>query len=146
MKVYSFKDIGGAMTHPLAGVFPFVGHVGLMKITITMSTEKTQHLVGADGTVCASYIAGDNGVVSLEVIQNSEIHRYLMNWYNLVKNAADAGDISNFLTASMTIINLLDGSRHIALGISIPKLPDKGYAAQASTLVWSLPSCLIYNQ
>lgn len=138
MTTYSFKDLTGAFAHPLAGTYAFVGQKGLGQISISMSTEKTAHDVAADGSVMVSHIAGDNGSVSIEVQQTSDLHAFLLTWYNLIKTAAQNSDVSNWATGAITMRNLVDGSTHIVKGISPSKNPDKTYAAQGGRITWAL--------
>ncbi len=146
MKTYSFKDVTGVFSHPLAGEFIFAGQVGAKSIAIAMAGEKTVQDVAADGEVMVSYIAGENGTVTIVCQQTSVLHIFLLNWYNLVKTAADAGDLSDFATASISLRCLLDGSSHYIIGISLPKLGDKAYSAQGQDVSWPLPAAHIYNE
>lgn len=138
MKTYSFKDLSGAFAHPLAGAFIFQGQIGMGQITIAMATEKTTHDVAADGTVMVSFISGDNGSLQIEAQQTSELHAFLLNWYNLIKTAADLGDVSNWASAALSFRNILDGSVHVITGVSPNKIPDKVYAAQGGKITWHL--------
>src|SRR5579872_3173443 len=103
-----------------------------------MNTERTVHDVASDGTVMVSYVAGDNGQVNVEVQQTSDLHAFLLGWFNTLKTLADGGDVSNWATAAFTIRNSVDGSTHIATGVSPSKPPDKVYTAQGQHLVWTL--------
>ncbi len=145
MKTYSFKDLTGAFTHPLAGDFAFFGQVGLGQITIVMNTEKTTHDVSADGTVMPSAISGDNGQASIEIQQTSILHKFLLDWYNLIKTAMDSNDVSTWAGASMTLRSTTDGSSHVLQGISPAKIPDKPYAAQGQKVTWILMAADIQN-
>jgi len=135
---YSFKDLSGAFTHPLTTPYVFAGKIGLGQITISMSTDKSVHDVSADGSVMISAIPGDHGHVAIEAQQTSDLHAFLLSWYNLIKTAMDAGDLTNWATASMTLRNLVDGSVHTITGISPAKIPDKTYAAQGGKITWTL--------
>lgn len=135
---YSFKDSSGAFTHPTAGAFPFAGQIGMNQLHVAMTTEKTTHDLAADGTVMPSFISGDNGSVAIEVQQTSLLHQFLLAWYNLIKTAADNGDVSQWATAAIVIRNSVDGSMHVCTGVSPSKIPDKVYAAQGQKLTWTL--------
>ena len=135
---YSFKDSSGSFTHPLAGAFPFAGQIGMNQLQVAMTTEKTTHDVASDGTVMISAIAGDNGTVSIEVQQTSLLHAFLLAWYNIVKTALDADDVSDWATAAVTIRNSVDQSNHVCTGVSPSKIPDKVYTAQGQKITWHL--------
>jgi hypothetical protein len=135
---YSFKDTSGAFTHPIAGAFRFAGQIGMGQFTVSMSTEKSAHDVAADGAVMISAISGDNGSISIEVQQTSDLHRFLLSWYNTIKTLMDNGDVTTWASAQLTLRTILDGSTHICTGISPSKVPDKTYAAQGQRLTWTL--------
>lgn len=138
MKTYSFKDLSGAFTHPLAGFFPFSGQIGMNQVTIAMATEKTAHDVAADSTVLISAIAGDNGTITVEVQQTSALHTFFMAWYNIIKTALQQGDATNWATGNLTLRNLVDKSLHVASGVSPMKMADKPYASQGQRVTWTL--------
>jgi Bacteriophage KPP10, Structural protein ORF10 len=145
MKTYSFKDSSGAFTHPLAGAFLFAGQKGMNQMQIAMATEKTAHDVASDGAVMVSFISGDNGSVAIEVQQTSDFHTFMLAWYNLIKAAADSGDVSSWASAAITIRNGVDGSVHVATGVSPSKIPDKVYTAQGQRITWNLMAADIQN-
>jgi hypothetical protein len=144
---YSFKDLVGALTNPIFGVsFPLTGgNLGFGQLTISMSTERTVQDVAADSTVMVSYAAGDNGTISLEVQQTSALHHQLLDLYNLAKSAADADDVLGWAATTISFRTLLDGSTHIAQGVSFSKIPDKPYAAHGAKITWQLMAADIQN-
>jgi len=147
-QIYSFKDLSGAFTHPLLLLpltFTSYQGIGLKKITVMMRTEKTEHVIGADGVVIPIYIPGNDGSIIVSCQQNSQAHKTLLNWYKLVRAAIDGGDVSNFATGAMTIRSVSAGTGHVANGISIPKLGDKPYAIQAGDVEWNLPCANIQH-
>lgn len=144
---YSFLDLTGSFTHPLAGVYTFFGQKnGLVQVTITNATDRTEHNVAADGYTMTSYIAGDNGSATIECQQNSPLHAFLLNWFNLCKTAADAGDPSNWASATLTMRNILDGSFHTLTGVSPQKVPDKQYGKSGTTVQWSLMAAQVISE
>lgn len=145
MTTYSFKDTSGAFTHPLAGQFIFAGQIGMNQAVVSMVTEKTIQDVAADGTVQVSAVAGDNGHLALEMQQTSELHAFLLAWYNLVVTAMNNGDVTQFATAAVTLRNIVDGSTHVLTGVSPSKIPDKTYAAQGGRITWTLFAANVVN-
>jgi Protein of unknown function (DUF3277) len=147
MTTYSFKDLTGAFTHPLLASFILGGgNIGLGSLTISMAQDRTVQDIASDGSVMVSYIPGDQGTISIEVQQTSNLHNFLLNWFNLCKTAADLGDVINWAAASISIRNSLDGSFHHATGVSPGKVPDKVYAQQGSKITWTLPAAFISNE
>lgn len=137
---YSFLDLSGAITHALVGSYIFTGE-GVGSVTITMSTEKTSHDVAADGVVMISKVAGNNGQVAINCQQTSEVHKWLLKWYNLIL-AADTGQWAG---TAMTLRNTNDGSSHYLTGVSPSKIPDKPYQAQGQRITWTLMAGEIIN-
>jgi hypothetical protein len=116
----------------------FAGEIGMGEFVVSYHTERTTHDVAADGTVMPSYIAGDNGACTIQVQQTSILHAELLALYNLLKIAADSGDVSNWAASALSLRNTVDGSQHLLTGISFSKVPDKTYASQGGKLTWSL--------
>lgn len=144
---YAFKDLVGVISNPLFGFsFPLMGgNVGLGSVTIVMSTERTTHELSADGTVMPSYVAGDNGSISIEILQTSLLHHALLSLYNLCVTAAEAHDVTGWAATTMSFRTLLDGSHHILTGCSFGKIPDKPYHAAGQKITWSLLCADIVN-
>jgi len=137
-KTYSFKDVTVVLAHPLVGGFSSSGEVGLGEVMVAMAQERTAHDVAADATVMVSYLAGDNGTVQLTVQQTSDVHEFLLAWYNAIKLAADGGDVTQWATMTITIRSLTDGTQHVCQGVSPGKIPDKAYAAAGQRFPWHL--------
>lgn len=143
---YSYLNVTGAFSHSLAGAYLFRGQQGVGNITIHMATEKSQQLVSADGTVQVSFVAGDNGTVTIECLQTSDFHAFLLNWFNDVKTAAREGDASAWSTGYMTIRDSLNGVTHTIKNISPQNLPDKPYSAQGGNVTWILQAADIQTE
>ena len=144
---YSFKDVVGAISNPLFGVSILLtgGNIGNGSITISMGTERTTHDIAADGTVMPSYIAGNNGTVTIECQQTSVLHKALLNLYNLAATAADLDDIAGWAATNISIRTLLDGSSHQCTGVSFSKVPEKTYKAPGGNITWSFMAANIVN-
>jgi hypothetical protein len=145
-KTYSFKALNGALTNGNIGtVIPFGGQIGTGQIVVANTTDHTTHDTAADGVVMPSFVAGDSGTVTIECQQTSIIHQLLLNWLNILKTSAMLGDVSNWATTSMLLIDTSTGQSHVCTGISPNKAADKTYAAQGGKVTWSLPACNIAN-
>jgi hypothetical protein len=144
---YSFKDTSGSMTNPaLAGApIVFAGEIGMGQFVISMHTDRTVLDTASDGTVMPSYIAGDSGDVAIEVQQTSILHQLLLALYNLLKIAADSGDVSNWAASALSLRNTVDGSQHILTGVAFSKIPNKVYTAQGQKITWTLMAANISN-
>jgi Bacteriophage KPP10, Structural protein ORF10 len=136
--VYSFKDTSGNMSDPDVGSFQFAGNIGMGQFTVEMATEKSDHNVASDGSVMVSAIAGDNGHVMIEVQQTSQLHTFLVKWYNAKNTGMKNGNVTNFASAALTLRNIIDGSTHVCKGITPQRMPPKVYARQGQMLTWTL--------
>lgn len=145
-RTYSFKDTSGSLTNPALLVpIVFAGQIGMGQFTVAMNTERTTHDVAADGTIMPSYIAGDNGTVTIEMQQTSLLHGLLLGLYNILKAAADQEDVTNWAAGALSLRNIVDGSQHLLNGVSFSKIPDKVYASQGGKIIWNLMACDIQN-
>lgn len=129
---YSFTDLAGAIASP-NGAFVFTGQ-GVGEVTVSMATERTAHDVAADGSVMVSKIAGNNGSVSISVQQTSDLHKWLLAWFNYLVSAPT----DQWAQTSMLLRNTSDGTSHAITGVSPQKIPDKPYQAQAQRVSWVL--------
>lgn len=135
---YSYKDLSGAITSPLAGAFTFAGYIGAGKITVEYVTEHGLAETSADGTVLPAFVAGKSGRITIECQQTSALHKWLLFWHNLHVTLCNAGDISQWASSAMLLRNTLDGTSHEALGVFPTKIPDKAYAANPTMITWTL--------
>ena len=130
---YSFLDLSGAIASATLGAYVFTGK-GVGQVVVTMTEEKTEHNVAADGVVMVSKRAGHNGRVQIQCQQTSDIHKWLLAAYNSMY-LADSGDWANI---SATLRNSSDGTSHLCTGISFGKVPDKTYAASGGMVTWEM--------
>lgn len=130
---YSFEDVTSSFQHPGVGAASSTG-AGLGTISIAMANDKTSHEVAADGTVMISKIAGKNGTVAITMQQTSELHKYLLRWYNYV----DTAKSSEFAKMAITIKSNNLGDITTCTGVSPQKLADRPYQAQGQQITWNL--------
>ena len=138
---YSFLDLNGVIDHPSYGSFNIVGQ-GLGEATVSMATDKTVHDVAADGVVMISKMAGNNGSVTVNAQQTSDLHKFLLGLYNYLLYA----DTSEWAMINITLRNVVDGTSHFATGVSFQKVPDKPYQAQGQRISWVLMAADIQHQ
>jgi hypothetical protein len=137
---YSFKDLVGVLTSPLLGApLQLVGgNIGNGEISIRMTTNRTEHETGTDGTVMPSYVAGDAGEITIQLQQTSRLHHALVSLFNQAITASNIGDISNWASMQISLRTIYDGSGHDLYGVSFQKIPDKPYAARGQNVTWTL--------
>lgn len=135
---YSFEDVTCSFNHPSVGAASSTG-AGLGSITTSMAGDKTAHDVAADGTVMISKLAGSNGTVAIALQQTSELHKYLLQWYNYIITAA----VSEWALMNITIKSANLGDVTVCTGVSPQKLADRPYQAQGQHVTWNLMSAEI---
>jgi hypothetical protein len=135
---YSFKSIRGSIVNPVFNVvIPLQGgEVGAASIRITMSQERTRHMVAADGTVMVSYVAGNNGAIEIACQQTSSLHQELLALYNLAVLASESGDSTGWAATTISIRG--DLLQHICSGVSFAKKPDIPYQDSGQNVTWNL--------
>jgi hypothetical protein len=143
---YSFKDLSGAITSPLAGAFAFAGEIGAGKVVVENSVDHGVMDGAADGTQVPGFVAGDAGRITIEVQQTSIFHKFLLYWANLHIRAGTGGDVSQWAGSSMLLRNTVDGTSHIATGLTPTKIPDKAYDKNPGNLTWVLLAANLVNQ
>lgn len=137
-KTYSFEDVTVSFSHPSVGTASTVG-AGLGSISIAMSTDRTAHDVAADGTVMISKVAGKNGTIAISAQQTSDLHKFLLKWYNYI----DVAGASEWARMTVTIKSNNLGDSTVCTGVSPQKLADRPYQAQGQQITWNLMSAEI---
>lgn len=148
LTTYSGKDVNFAMNAAFVGAIQAAGvsSSGLAQLSIRMTEVQSKLEVGMDGAVVPSVIPGDQGEIELQVWQTSALHLQLLSWYDQLKAARDAGDVSQWFGSSVVIKSVVDGSSHYATHVGPQKVPDKVYEKQAQRVTWILMACNITNE
>lgn len=136
---YSFLDSVLVITHPLAVTPIVITGEGANSVTVSMTSNRTEMNVAADGAVMVSKIADNTGSFEIEVQQTSEAHKKLLNLFNIVWNA----DTGSWATGVLTIRNNSDQTGHIGTGVAFTKMGDKAYTKSGATVRWSLAAANI---
>ena len=142
---YSFTDLMGAIAHPLVDAYSFDGK-GIGGITITMATDRTEHLIGNDGATIPIFIPNNSGSLVIECQQNSDMHKWLLGTYNQVMFAAESGMPEEWARMGATLKNLTDNTSHSIRGMSFQKIPDKVYQTIGQNVSWVLLAAEIINE
>lgn len=130
---YSFEDVTGSFSHPSVGAASTTG-AGIGTISVSMAGDKTEHDKAADGRIMISKLAGKNGTIAVTLQQTSELHKYLLKWYNYVDNAS----ASEFALMNLTIKSNNLGDSTVCTGVTPQKLADRPYQAQGQHVTWNL--------
>lgn len=138
---YSFETVNCILAHPSVGVKATQGE-GLGSISIVMTNDRTAHDLAADGTVMVSKMPGRNGTVTITAQQTSDLHKWLVKWYNYLEAAA----ASEWAASSITIRSQVQGELTTCTGVSPQKLADRPYQAQGQTVTWNLMAADIQQE
>jgi hypothetical protein len=138
MYQYSYKSIQLSFSHLIAGTFVLNGEQAAGGITITPLIDHTAQEVTPDGATINNFIPGNNATLTVQVQQVSEWNDFLVGWHNDCVMAAEAGDMSNYATASALVIDTNSGRTHTMQGIAPSKIPDTPYGAQSQMVSWVL--------
>lgn len=128
---YSFADYNFTVVSPI-GTYSVQGN-GIGSATVTMSTGKSTHSVGADGSVMTSKIAGDNGSITIQVQQTSGFNTYMTKLYNLLKSAPS----SVWTSTQFLITNNVQKEVCTCIGCSPENLPEKPMQAEGQMITWT---------
>lgn len=130
---YSFEDVTCSFAHNGVGAASSTG-AGIGTINIAYSTDRTVHDVAADSAVMISKIAGKNGTVTITMQQVSELHKYLLRWYNYI----DVAKASEWAAMTLTIKSNNLGETTTCTGVSPQKAADRPYQSQGQHITWNL--------
>jgi hypothetical protein len=130
---YSFSDLAGVISHPTAGSFVFTGQ-GAGEVHVNMVTERSTHDVAADGSIMVSKISGNNGSITINVQQTSDLHLWLLRSFNLLWFS----DANMWAVMGIKLRNVRTGTSHLATGVSFQRIPDLPYQAQGQRVSWVL--------
>ena len=132
--VYSLADVNTVMYHPKVGQ-AVLSSQGLGKIGISFSGDMSSHTATADGYVVVNRLRTSNGVITLEVPQNSSADEYLRKWARYLKNVKETGQFAK------TTLNVVDHAGNLTIaceGVTPQRIPDRTYDQAASFLTWTL--------
>lgn len=128
---YSFADYNFTIVSPI-GTYSIQGN-GVGSASITMSTTKSTHSVGADGSVMTSKIAGDNGTIAIQVQQTSGLNTFMTKLYNTLKTAPS----SVWTSTQFLITNKVQKEVCTCIGCSPENLPEKSMQAEGQLITWT---------
>ncbi len=132
--VYSLADVKVVMYHPAVGQ-SILSSEGLGKIGISYSGDMSSHTATADGYVVVNRLRTSNGVVTLEVPQNSSADEFLRKWSKYLKNVGQTYQFAR------TALNIVDNAGNFTIyceGVTPQKSPDRTYDQASSNLTWTL--------
>ncbi len=132
--VYSMADVRAVIYHPEVGQC-VLSNQGVGRIGISFAGDLSSHTTTADGYVVVNRLRSENGVITLEVPQNSTADEFLRKWAKYLKNV---GWTVNF---ARTALNIVDNAGYFTIyceGVTPQKVPDRTYDQASTNVTWTL--------
>ena len=140
--VYSLPDTRSVLYHPDVGTANL--HLcGMGKIVVSTSGDLTSHTTTADGYVVVNRLKSDNGIITLEVPQNSIGDWFLRKWAKWAKTMTDPSRVA---LGTLTIYDGAAGFTVTCTGVSLQKVPDRTFDRTATHLTYTLLATTISEQ
>jgi len=140
--VYSLPDTRSVLYHPDVGTANL--HLcGMGKIVVSSSGDLSSHTTTADGYVVVNRLKSQNGIITLEVPQNSLGDWFLRKW---AKWARALTDPSRIALGTLTIYDAAAGFTVTCTGVSLQKVPDRTFDRTATNLTYTLLAATISEQ
>lgn len=139
---YSLADTRVVLYHPSVGQ----GNLHLCgrgKMVISYSGDRSSHTTTADGYVVVNKLVANNGMVTLEVPQNSIADDFLSKFASFLKNNNDS---SQELLGTMSVYDSAGEKEWQMSGVTVQKTPDRTYDRTSTNVVYVLLAALIQEK
>lgn len=137
-KVYGFENITASISHPSCGAMS-TKNTGVGSIGISMLTERTTHDIAADGSIFLLKVEGNNGIISINLQQTSELHRWLLQLAGYVMMTSTDPAVWGEINMSIQDDNM--NTAFSCTGGSLIKIPDLNFGAQGQMVNWIIYFC-----
>ncbi len=140
--VYSLTDTKAVLTHPYVGTANL--HLcGRGRMVVSFSGDMSAHTMTADGTVIINRLKAENGIITLEVPQNSIADEFLRKWCKYLRNTARP---DFFHLTTLTITDQAGGFTLVCSGVTPQKIPDRTFDRSSTNLTYTLLAASITEQ
>ncbi len=140
--VYSLADTKTVLYHPNVGQAN-LHSCGRGKMVISFSGDISSHTATADGFVVINRMRAENGLITLEVPQNSIADTFLRRWAKYLRTTQDP---SRFALSTLTVTDLAGGFTLLLTGVTPQKIPDRTYDRSSTNLTYTLLAASIVEQ
>ena len=131
--VYSLADVRAVLYHQDVGQC-VLSSQGLGKISVSRSGDLSSHTATADGYVVINRLRSSNGMITIEVPQNSSADEFLRKWSRFLKSAQSW----QFALSALNIVDAGGGFTIYCEGVTPQKIPDRAYDRTSGTVSWVL--------
>ena len=129
---YSFQGVIVTIGHPSIGVVTTTGE-GTGSVSTSYAQDRSSQDLTADGTVITSKILTKNGTVTLNILQTSEVHKWLTALSNYLNDAP--AEFYNQINIDIVSTATLEDTS--CSGVSIQKIPDSMYQEKVQMVTWT---------
>lgn len=140
--VYSLPDVHAVLSHQDIGTAN-LHQCGHGKIVISASGDLTSHTTTADGYVVVNKLKSTNGVITIEVPQNSIGDWFLRRWVRWQKNSQDPSRVA---LGTLVIQDTAGGFNVTCTGVTLQKQPDRTYDKTSTNLIYTFLATTISDQ
>jgi len=140
--VYSLADTKTVLYHPYVGQANLHA-CGRGKMVISYSGDLSSHTSTADGFVVINKLRAENGLITLEVPQNSIADLFLRRWAQYLRTTPDP---ARFALSTLTVTDLAGGFTLVLTGVTPQKIPDRSYDRSSTNLTYTLLAASIVEQ
>ena len=131
--VYSLPDVRTVLSHPDCSQC-VLSDAGGGRVTISRSGDMAANTKTATGHVTINKMRATDGVIGLEIPQNSDADNFLMNFCKVVA----AKPTSRFGLGVFTLNDTAAGKIITCTGVVPQKIPDYNYDQQAGNRQYNL--------
>ena len=140
--VYSLTDTKAVLTHPYVGTANL--HLcGRGRMVVSYAGDMSAHTMTADGTVIINRLKAENGIITLEVPQNSIADEFLRKWCKYLRNTSRP---DFFHLTTLTITDQAGGFTLLCSGVTPQKIPDRTFDRSSTNLTYTLLAASITEQ
>ena len=132
--VYSLADTKVVLSHPNVGQCP-LHQGGAGKLVISMSGDISSHTSTARGDTVINRMRSENGVVTIEIPQNSAADNFLRKWVRYLTNVQAS---SKFPKSTLTITDQAGKFTIHCTGVTPQKVPDRTYDRSSTNVTYTL--------
>ena len=140
--VYSLADTRSVLYHPYVGTAN-LHRCGRGKMVISHSGDLSAHTLTADGSVIINRMKADNGIITLEIPQNSKADAFLRKWCSYLKDRALP---EHFHLTTLTVTDQAAGFTILCSGVTPQKIPDRTFDRSSTNLTYVLLAASISEQ
>ena len=137
--IYALSETKAVLHHPDVGTMNLMAN-GAGKIVVSASGDLSPHTTTAEGYVVINKLKSENGIVTIEVPQNSPADAFLRKWIKFIRTTKK---VNRFAKTTLTITDNAGGFSILCSGVTPQKFPDRTYDRTSTNLTYTLLAAVI---